>query len=305
MWPELLLVATENSRPWPGYDLVPEAEPEKAGRYRRQHYLYRRNRPGVEDRLSSRWWWEPSRVWPMESLESRPENSAIEPGRPEAPVDRAAPELNAPVPLVDFLKEHYREPQPAWLDLACLEPPPAWLHPPGPKPDPVTRRAILEGFLRSRIVYYPDAGTYGQPVALFNSAHAAHAYVYVDYHIPRHELDLNLRPDGIHLNRGFLGYRLVCALDFQMWELTPHGYTSRFELRGWDSLDGLDSAIDEPPYAALYVYERLPGFGEEHGARRFAVLAILADGFAAYEALSASRVRLHGRFGPRKIQSVN
>ncbi|MCX7603815.1 MAG: hypothetical protein N2036_07045, partial [Bryobacteraceae bacterium] len=88
-----------------------------------------------------------------------------------------------PLPIVDYLKMHYREPEPEFLKMAPQA------------EDPATRRAIVEGFLRSRIVYYPGAGNDGQPIKLFNRAHAAHAYVYVDYLISRERLHRNLTPN--------------------------------------------------------------------------------------------------------------
>lgn len=174
-----------------------------------------------------------------------------------------------PVPLVDYLEEHYREPQPAWLDLAC------------PEPDPVTRRVIIEGFLRSRIVYYPGAGKDGRPVRLFNSAHAAHAYIYAVHGISRR----NITPDNVRTWRGFRGYRIVAILDLEHRDPTAAPEHSQSPLWGWDAPERPGSSLAEERYAALYVLERLPEYDAAHGARRFAVLVVLADAFAAYYAL--------------------
>ncbi len=177
------------------------------------------------------------------------------------------------VPMVDYLKANYREPQPAWLDLA--------------RPDggAAARRAILDGFLRSRIVYYPGCGNDGQPVKLFNRAHAAHAYVYVDYGISRETLHRNFTPDGIHPEYGFRGYQTIACFEFERHELLAGSDDGPLRIPGWDILEGPWGVIPFKPYAVLYVMERLPGFDENHGAQRFGVLAILADGFAAYVAL--------------------
>lgn len=177
-----------------------------------------------------------------------------------------------PVSMVEYLRKHYREPQPAWLDLAERA------------SDPEVRRRLIRGFLQSRIVYYPGAGEDGQPIKLFNRAHAAHAFVYVDYMISREELHRNITPDPNVRSRGFLGYRTVAILDLQPHELTPRPpvyHLSQFETAGsrWFV------KADRKPYAALYVFERLAGFDDDHGAKRFALLFLHADGFATYDAL--------------------
>lgn len=181
-----------------------------------------------------------------------------------------------PVPLVEYLRQNYREPQPAWLDLAEHA------------SDPEVRRNLIRGFLQSRIVYYPGAGTDGQPISLFNRAHAAHAYVYVDYRISREELHRKVTPDPNVRSRGFLGYRTIAMLDLLPHELTPRPpvyHLAPFETAGSRWFVNEDSK----PYAALYIFERLAGFDDEHGARRFAVLFLFADGFATYDALFCQR----------------
>ncbi len=178
-----------------------------------------------------------------------------------------------PITLYEYLKQHYPEGQPGWLDLAR------------PDADAAARRALLDGFLQSRIVYYPGSAWDGQPVRLFNRSHAAHAYVYVDYGLPREEMYRSFTPDGVHPWNGFRGYRLVCALEYKRQELAPAGYCSRYGLRGWHSVSDVGFSIQEPPYSVLFVYEREEQYGDEHGAMRFGVLTLLADGFAAYEAL--------------------
>ena len=73
---------------------------------------------------------------------------------------------------------------------------PAWLDSYGAGVDgPVDGAETLRAILNSRTVYYPGSGFDGGPVATFNTAHAAHAYVYVDDGLPEvnsADLDLGL-----------------------------------------------------------------------------------------------------------------
>ena len=56
----------------------------------------------------------------------------------------------------------------------CPESPPQWLQ----QPSPTFDRA---SFFGSRTVFYPGSGDDGQPVKVCARAHAAHAFIYVDY----------------------------------------------------------------------------------------------------------------------------
>ncbi|MGB9609641.1 MAG: hypothetical protein ACPL7M_01605 [Bryobacteraceae bacterium] len=177
-----------------------------------------------------------------------------------------------PASLLEYLERNYREQEPDWLYLAQHT------------SDPQVRKEFLKGFLQSRIVYYPGAGRDGQPIKLFNRAHAAHAYIYVDYGISREQLHHNLTPNPEDRTCGFRGYRTVTILDLEPHELGPWPpvyHLSRHQAAG--SMWFVNKA--EAPYAALYVLERLPEFSDDHGARRFAILSLNGDGFATYDAL--------------------
>lgn len=111
------------------------------------------------------------------------------------------------IPMLDYLKTRFREPEPEWLQLADrLE-------------SVENRRGFLQGFLRSRIVYYPGAYSDGLPVRLFNPAHAAHAYVYVDQWMERDELEREMTPVPHRRRCGFRGYRKLAVLDLDPSEL--------------------------------------------------------------------------------------
>ena len=76
------------------------------------------------------------------------------------------------------------------------EPLPEWLREPAPAFDRTS-------FFGSRTVYYPGAGSDGQPVKLCARAHAAHAFIYVDYHVSMTKIRNSVR--GIE-DPGFRGY---------------------------------------------------------------------------------------------------
>lgn len=176
-----------------------------------------------------------------------------------------------PVPMVEYLRKNYREPEPEWLQLAERA------------SDPEVRREIVNGFLRSRIVYYPGAGRDGHPVKLFNQAHGAHAYIYVDYGLPEEDVRRYAEAAPGRPARGFRGYRHISVLEVKKDELTP-----------WPIIWNLSSIEIQratqwypriEPYALLYVYERQQPYEDQHGAKRFAVLYLCADGIAAYDAI--------------------
>ena len=74
-----------------------------------------------------------------------------------------------PLTLREYLAI-YEEAVPDWLARFDLQ-------------NPMRPADRLQDFLRSRTVYYPGSYIDGGPVAAFNSAHAAHCFIYVDYHL--------------------------------------------------------------------------------------------------------------------------
>lgn len=177
------------------------------------------------------------------------------------------------IQIHDYLRTRFKEPEPPWLQLADR------------LDEPEVRRQFLEGFFASRIVYYPGAGSDGQPVHLFNKTHAAHAFIYVDQWSSREEVHEMMTPSPGVRSRGFRGYRVLAVCDLAPSELAPYplqAHVDSFEILG--ARDFVRGGRDYG-YAALYVFERLPEFGDDHGARRFALIYLKADGFAAYDAL--------------------
>ena len=80
----------------------------------------------------------------------------------------------------------------------CPESPPQWLQ----QPSPTFDRA---SFFGSRTVFYPGSGDDGQPVSVCARAHAAHAFIYVDYGVSQKKLAKRLH--GVN-GQGLRGYRV-------------------------------------------------------------------------------------------------
>jgi len=165
--------------------------------------------------------------------------------------------------IYDYLRD-FQEEVPLWLQLF--------------KPGDLFPR---EAFFSSRVVYYPGYGNDGQPVKLFASTHSAHCFVYVDYHVGREQIEEELD------QRGFRGYHTLSRLYIQLEELIPYGWLPHIlpgEFRRARFI--LPPA---QPFALLEVLERDENLDDTHGAWRFAVLFMGADGFAAYDALFCQR----------------
>jgi hypothetical protein len=151
---------------------------------------------------------------------------------------------------------------------------PDWLRnkQPGVKPN-------ISDFFASRVVYYPGAYDDGHPVALFNSTHSAHCFVYVDYFFERDELDV-----CIH-DRGFSGYDIAESFDYTERELVPHGWQPHVYPRR----NRVNAECQRRPYCVMYIFQRKAKFGEDYGADKFALLYLKADGIATYDALFGNR----------------
>lgn len=167
--------------------------------------------------------------------------------------------------------ELYREDVPAWL--RAFEP---------------GKSRPLADFLKSRIVYYPGSGIDGDPVEAFGASHSAHCFVYADYWLPKDELTRELH------EHGFWGYGVLDEVSFTEREIRMAIPWRRHFLSEEDLKAAADGTAEmrrwnhPDPYALLAVLERKPGFGDDHGPERLAILFLGADGIATYEAIFAN-----------------
>ena len=182
------------------------------------------------------------------------------------------------MPTIEEILGRRPEPIPEWLD--------------GTDPPRFDRAA----FFASRTVYYPGSGEDGQPLKLCNRSRSAHCFVYVDQD-DIYEQDGfrgKLRdPDRGNLlgyERGILGYGLA------RWEPVPVDVLIPCGRDGWTPVCdeshriGLERRYSigkdvGETFAFFAVMDRRPGFGEDHGPRRLAILFIGGDGFAFCDAL--------------------
>ena len=136
-------------------------------------------------------------------------------------------------------------------------------------------------FLRSRLVYYPGSGTDGQPVMTFGSAQHTHCFVYADYHKTWASIEAELEDEV----RGFRGYQRLNTVTLAVDDLVPKGWTphlQRGEVRDWRTWQ---PECARNPYGKVVVLERDAALGDEHGAKRLAIVFLGADGIATYDAL--------------------
>lgn len=158
----------------------------------------------------------------------------------------------------DYLRAHHAENMPSWLINAEREARDA--------------QGLCQSFLASRLVYYPGSRSDGDPVAVFNRSRAAHCFVYVDYGIPRTELEVELKA-------GFRGYERLLRLELKESDMVT-------ECVRHIPLSETDSKLETfPPYRFMEIFERKPEFDGTHGAERFAVLFLSTDAYIAFDML--------------------
>ena len=126
-------------------------------------------------------------------------------------------------------------------------------------------------------VYYPAAGTDGHDVQVLSPY--SPSFVHVDYSCGENKIRGQL-----HAPHCFFGYALVGLRWVGPTELTPQGW--RPTLRNPEGHRALPSSANASNSFALWaVYERESTYGPSHGAERFSLLHLHADGVAAYDAL--------------------
>ena len=159
--------------------------------------------------------------------------------------------------MIDYLS---REPEPF----------PEWLRT-GP------RKFDRSEFFSIRTLYYPGSGDDGQPVRLCAHAHAAHAFVYVDYGVSQEDISKKV----CHPDEGFRGYTVELWKSLRPADLWPGGWTPHVDASRATNFATAD------PYALFLVLKRKDdeGYDDTHGPERLAGLFVGGDGYAIFDAL--------------------
>ena len=175
---------------------------------------------------------------------------------------------------VEYLSE-FGEPYPDWLNRSHFN---------------------LRNFFKSRTVFYPGAGGDGRPLDTFNPSHSAHCYFFVDQQYAATRLDecTGALPTGysVIFEKQYSGDELaresVCPLpDEALRQFSaPPNVPVEPSWRSYRSQvdeDAKSSAADSASAVCLRIYERQPGFGNTHGAERFAIFCLGMEARTAYE----------------------
>ncbi len=136
--------------------------------------------------------------------------------------------------------------------------------------------------LESRVVFNPGAGTEGSPIRIFNQAHAAHVFLYVDYDYTASRINAEMSTDA------FLGYHILYEKRLNVRELLrqkPRYHLTAEEIETATEMYEHYGISTKNSFGILKIYQRDEGYGEEHGAYRFALLYIGGDAIATYDAL--------------------
>ncbi len=134
-------------------------------------------------------------------------------------------------------------------------------------------RFDINEVFNNRILFYPGAGNDGEPIRICNKAHALHTYIYVDYGVSiANVLNEFRRPNVVR------GYHLLDNIEHITRDILPspfYTYTS-------------DGHVKRTNFALLFVFERNQDYGEDFGAKRFAIIYIKEDAIKSYERLFAN-----------------
>ena len=109
----------------------------------------------------------------------------------------------------------------------------------------------FETLLKSRMIYYPGAGTDGQPIKTFNKSHIVHLFFYVDYGISKEETLKELSQE-----EAFKGYQLIDVVDYKKKELVPYSWKQHYQLTECDKeeLKRHFEFYKHPPFCILLMY---------------------------------------------------
>ena len=135
-------------------------------------------------------------------------------------------------------------------------------------------------FFGGRTVYYPGFGNDGHPVSVCARAHAAHAFVYVDYGVSKETVSERIRGIG---DPGFVGYSAEHEEEVSESDLRPGGWTPHLEQGELARVSY--SFANVTPYGMFIVLKRNEDRDDSHGPERLAILFVGGDGHASYDAL--------------------
>lgn len=122
----------------------------------------------------------------------------------------------------------------------------------------------LASFFASRTVVYPGAGSDGHAIKIFNRSHSAHCFVYIDQDYRAEQIYDELTVGPNETSTLFIrGYSVIFEHDYSQ-EVQPVDGCSAFH---------------------LCVYERKADYGDDHGAKRIALLLVGAEAHATYQRL--------------------
>ena len=111
-------------------------------------------------------------------------------------------------------------------------------------------------------------------------AHAAHAFVYVDYRVSKQTIRGHLSWIG---GDGFRGYTVAHEQEVSKSDLRPGGWKPHVDLS--ELPQEFYRFVDVIPYAMFVVLKRDDDHDDSHGPMRLAILFIGGDGYATYDAL--------------------
>ena len=152
----------------------------------------------------------------------------------------------------------------------------------------------LGNFFRSRTVFYPGAGGDGRPLDTFNRSRSAHCYFLVDQWYSATSLDeqTGQMPTGysVVLDKQYsadeLARESICPLSedaLEQFSVPPKMPVDGIPRSYRSQDDSMLAAVDSASAMRLRIYERQKGYGDAHGAERFAIFCLGMEARTAYE----------------------
>jgi len=149
-------------------------------------------------------------------------------------------------------------------------------------------------------LYYPSSRFDGSPIRHLSGN--IHSFIYADYGVTSDELEEEVKTPG------FLGYHKILSRSVTEKELTPNGWqppplvspnvSPKMVSRFLSEPDGNPHALNfsvrfnmrfrKKPFATWFVFQRDDLRNNEHGAKRFSLLYLCAEGVTTYQALYVS-----------------